>query len=501
MGGGLVQLAGYGLQDMYLTHKPTITYFKMVYKRHTNFSSESIPQFFQNQPNFNGRYTCNIAKNGDLMGQIYLCATLPSIPKIIDTSFINQDINLKNIAVTSWIEKVGFGLISSIEFEIGGKVIDKLYGDWLNIWYELTQRFNKNALNTMIGNIPQLKTYQNGHGSYLLHIPIPFYFCKYNGLALPLIALDYNDVKINVEFNNLSNLLIVGPTNYIQIQENVVNYNKNEIIYQNVGNVLVYAKFIKYDENTQRLYYIKLNNSTTFITGYPITGIDTDYIVNPASSIVEYNYKNKINSIFNLENITLGSTFLYVDYIFLDNSERLKFAKSNHEYLIEHIQFDNEKVLINNNNKIKITYNHPTKALYFVTQFDYIQNSNLKDLFNYTNNIEKNKGINIINNVQLLLNGNDRITSRSSQYYSWIQNYQGYSNAASEGINIYSFSINNEQYQPSGSCNFSRIDDINLVLTVDKSVSYNKPAYAKIYALSYNILRIINGVGGLAFDS
>ena len=145
MGGGLVQLAGYGLQDMYLTHKPTITYFKMVYKRHTNFSSESIPQFFQNQPNFNGRYTCNIAKNGDLMGQIYLCATLPSIPKIIDTSFINQDVNLKNIAVTSWIEKVGFGLISSIEFEVGGKVIDKLYGDWLNIWYELTQRFNKNT--------------------------------------------------------------------------------------------------------------------------------------------------------------------------------------------------------------------------------------------------------------------------------------------------------------------------------------------------------------------
>lgn len=501
MGGGLVQLAGYGLQDMYLTYKPTITYFKMVYKRHTNFSSESIPQFFQNNPNFNGRYTCNIAKNGDLMGQIYLCVTLPNIPKIIDTSFINQDIDLKNIAVTSWIDKIGFGLINSIEFEVGGQVIDKLYGDWLNIWYELTQRFNKRALDTMIGNIPQLKTYQNGHGSYLLHIPIPFYFCKYKGLALPLIALEYSDVKINVEFNNLNNLLVVGPSNYIKIQENVVNYQVNEMIYQLVGNTYVYGKFIKYDENTQRLYYIKLNNSTSFITGYPIVGADSKYSVNPNSSSIEVNYRSKINSVFNLDNITLGSTFLYVDYIFLDNNERLKFAKSNHEYLIEHLQFDNEKILINNNNKINISYNHPTKALYFVTQYDSIANSNLNDLFNYTNNVQKDKGINIINNVQILLNGKDRITSRPSQYYSWIQNYQGFSNAASEGINVYSFSINNEQYQPSGSCNFSRIDDITLVLTVDKSVSYNNPALARIYALSYNVLRIINGVAGLAFDS
>ena len=123
MGGGLVQLAGYGLQDMYLTHNPTITYFKMVYKRHTNFSSESIPQNFQNTPNFGGRYTCNIAKNGDLIGEIYLCITLPNLPKIVDTSFINQDQNLKNIVITAWMEKIGFGLIKSIEFEVGGGLV------------------------------------------------------------------------------------------------------------------------------------------------------------------------------------------------------------------------------------------------------------------------------------------------------------------------------------------------------------------------------------------
>jgi len=499
MGGGIVQLAGYGLQDMYLTYQPTITYFKMVYKRHTNFSSESIPQNFQNKPNFGGRYTCNIAKNGDLMGKVYLCITLPNIPKIIDTNFINQDTYLKNVVITAWIEKVGFGIINSIELEIGGQIIDKLYGDWLNIWYELTQRSNKRGLNQMIGNVPSLTNYNNGHTSNLLYVPIPFYFCKYNGLALPLIALEYSDVKINVEFNNLKDVLIVGPTHYIQISENTVNFLPNEIICQVVNNVNIYGKFIKYDELTNRLYYIKINSSTSFVSNILISGTITSYKVMP--NALEVNYLTKINSVFNIDSITLGDTFLYVDYIFLDNNERLKFARSNHEYLIEQLQFDNEKVIINNNNKIKITYNHPTKCLFFVTQYQYISSSNLLDVFNYTTSYDKKIGTNIINNVHFLLNGKDRITPRSSQYYSWIQTLQNFSNTPDEGINMYSFSINNEQYQPSGSCNFSRIDDITLVLTVDKSVSYNNPAVARIYAISYNVLRIINGVAGLAFDS
>lgn len=499
MGGGLVQLAGYGLQDMYLTYQPTITFFKMVYKRHTNFSCESIQQLFQNKPDFGGRYTCNIAKNGDLMGQIFLCITLPNIPTLVDTNFINQDINLINTAFTAWTEKIGYAILNSIEFEVGGQVVDKLYGDWLNIWTELTQKYNKKGVDKIIGNVDQLTRYFNGHGSYLLQIPLPFYFCKYKGLALPLVALEYSDVKINVEFNNLLDVLIVGPTNYIQINENVVNFNPNELISQTVNNVVTYGKFIKFDEITQRLYYMIVNNSTAFVSSYNIVGLNTGYIVTPNSSPV--NYLSKIQSVFNFDNITLGSTYLMVDYIFLDGAERLKFARSNHEYLIEHIQYDNEKMLINNNNKIKIVYNHPVKSLFFVTQYDYVSVSSLKDVFNYTTNIDKKKGTNIVNQVSFLLNGKDRITPRSSQYYSWIQNFQNFSNAANEGINVYSFALKNEEYQPSGACNFSRIDDITMVLTVDKSVSYNNPAKARIYALTYNVLRIINGVAGLAFDS
>ena len=397
------------------------------------------------------------------------------------------------------MEKIGFGLIKSIEFEVGGKIIDKLYGDWLNIWYEISQKDNKPGLNQMIGNLPALTDYINGRGSQLLHIPIPFYFCKYKGLALPLIALEYSDVKINVEFNNLTDVLIIGPTNYITVNEDMVNFAPNEMLSQTINNVTTYGKFITYDELTNRLYYIKLISTLSFVSGTSIVGTKTNYTVMPNGT--EFNYLNKINNVFSTDSITLGSTFLYVDYIFLDNNERLKFARSNHEYLIEQLQFDNDKSLINNNNKIKILYNHPTKALFFVTQFDYILNSNLIDMFNYTNSYDKKIGTNIVTNVQFLLNGKDRITPRESQYYSWIQNFQNFKNAASEGINSYSFSINSQEFQPSGSCNFSRIDDITIVLTVDKSISYQNTATARIYALSYNVLRIINGVAGLAFDS
>jgi hypothetical protein len=497
VGGALIQIAGYGLQDMYLSYEPSITYFKMVYKRHTNFSTESIPQYFQNKPNFGGRYTCNIAKNGDMMGTIYLAITLPNIPKIIDTSYINQDTSLKNNVVTAWCEKVGFAIINKVELEIGGKIIDHIWSDWLNVWYELTQRADKRSLNEMIGNNSKNRTLYNGHGSYMLHVPIPFYFCKYPGLALPLIALNYSDVKINVEFNNLLDVLIVGPTHYIVINENVVNFDTFEIISQTVNNVTIYAKFIKYDEFLNRLYYIKINSSTTFVSGTSIVGVITKYTVMPNS--VEVNYISKINSVINFSSITLGSTFLYVDYIYLDNQERLKFAKSDHEYLIEYLQYDNEKSLINNNNKIKILYTNPTKALFFVSQFNYIHNSPYISPFNYTTSYDKKLGKNIITQVQFLLNGKDRITPRESQYYSYIQNYQHFENTPNEGINTYSFANNICEYQPSGACNFSQIEDISMVLTVDKSVNYNNPAVARIYALSYNVLRIISGVAGVAF--
>jgi hypothetical protein len=497
VGGALTQIAGYGLQDMYLSHEPSITYFKMVYKRHTNFSSESIPQYFQNKPNFGGRYTCNIAKNGDLMGAIYLAITLPNIPKIVDTSYINQDTSLKNNVVTAWCEKVGFAVINTIELELGGKIIDRLYGDWLNIWYELTVRFEERGLDQMTGNIKQNTRLQNGHGSFMLHVPLPFYFCKYAGLALPLIALDYSDIKINIEFNNLLDVLIVGPTHYITINENVVNFANYEIISQTVNNVTWYGKFIKYDEFLNRLYYIKINNNTTFVSGTSIIGVVTKYTVMPNGN--EVNYISKINSVINFSSITLGTTFLYVDYIFLDNQERLKFAKSNHEYLIEYLQYDNEKSLINNNNKIKILYTDPTKALFFVTQFNYIKTSPLKNPFNYTDSYDKVIGKNIVTQIQFLLNGKDRITPRESQYYSYVQNYQYFENTPNEGINVYSFANDVNEYQPSGSCNFSKIEDISMVLTVNKSVNYNNPAVARIYALSYNVLRILSGVAGLSF--
>ena len=112
-----MQLVAYGAQDIYLTGNPQITFFKVVYRRHTNFSMESIEQTFNGFPDFGKKVTCPISRNGDLVHRIYLQAELPS-------------------AGTAW---AGHKLIKSVEVEIGGQRIDKHYADWLHIWNELTQ--------------------------------------------------------------------------------------------------------------------------------------------------------------------------------------------------------------------------------------------------------------------------------------------------------------------------------------------------------------------------
>jgi len=147
-GGGLMQLVAYGAQDIYLTGNPQITFFKVVYRRHTNFAMEAIEQTFNGSANFGKKVTCTISRNGDLIHRIYLQATLPSV------TLSSTD---GSGAQFRWLNWVGHNLINSVELEIGGQKIDKHYGDWLQIWNELTQEAGKQAgYADMVGNVPQL---------------------------------------------------------------------------------------------------------------------------------------------------------------------------------------------------------------------------------------------------------------------------------------------------------------------------------------------------------
>ena len=373
MGGGLMQLVAYGAQDIYLSGNPQITFFKVVYRRHTNFSMESIRQTFNGAADFDRKVTCTVSRNGDLIHRVYVQAELP------------------DITTGKYADWAGHKLIKSVEVEIGGQRIDKHYGDWLHIWNELSQTEGHwDGYRMMVDGYPSSNNMSlssdNETTKRTLYIPLQFWFCRNPGLALPLIALQYHEVKINVEFGS---------------------------------------------------------------AGDVVDGVGTS------------------TPTFDAE--------LYVDYIYLDTDERRRFAQVTHEYLIEQLQFTGDETA---SSKVKLNFNHPVKELVWS---EYDSNGPLKA--SYTN-------------AFLQLNGHDRSSSRPASYYQLVQPYQHHERVPTDGkISVYSFALKPEEHQPSGTCNMSRIDNATLVLD---GVTANT---LKVFAVNYNVLRIMSGMGGLAYSN
>ena len=436
MGGGLLQLVAYGAQDVYLTGNPQITFFKAVYRRHTNFAMEAIEQTFNGTPNYGSRVTCQISRNGDLINRVYLQLRLLADPS----------------ASGVYCKYFGLRVINYVEIEIGGQRIDRHYAHWLYIWNELSLPVSKReGYNDMVGAYGG-KVGGDGQGIYptinsTLYIPLEFWFCRNIGLALPLIALQYHEVKININFE--SEINCKGDTS--------------------------------------------------------------------AGSIP-------------------FSASLWVDYIFLDTDERRRFAQLSHEYLIEQLQFTGEEAITSTSVKSKLNFNHPCKELvWFLTNSgntgsQYVNNN----WFNYTtttnaillsdesqtkwdnrlffdgltgNNIEVTYPCNPVTNAKLVLNGNDRFATRTGIYFNVLQPYQHHENIPrNAGINVYSFALKPEEHQPSGTLNFSRIDTAILNLNIYNSTQLSKQYIATnstlfVYAVNYNVLRILSGMGGLAYSN
>ena len=187
-----MQLVAYGSQDVYLTGNPQITFFKIVYRRHTNFSIESIQQVFNGIASWGRSVTSTISRNGDLLYRMYITIKLPSVPSNGTTQF-------------RWLNWLGHIIVEQAEIEIGGQKIDRHYGHWLHIWNELTQTFGHQAgYATMVGNVPRLvQSSIDTTPSVTLYVPLRFWFNRNVGLALPLIALQYHDVKLNLQLANL----------------------------------------------------------------------------------------------------------------------------------------------------------------------------------------------------------------------------------------------------------------------------------------------------------
>jgi hypothetical protein len=341
---------------------------------------EAIEQTMSGAVADNGRSTVTVSRNGDLIGRMYVQHTLHAAAVLNESA---QDID-------------------SVELEIGGQRIDKHYGHWLEVWAELTENTTGRTFGTnfqVMSGMGQgvicndAVATADGSGTNtdavffnapdmdnrVVYTPLQFWFNRNPGLALPLIALQYHEVKVIFNWGTITD-----------------------------------------DSNDHKLF---------------------------------------------------------VDYIYLDTDERRRFAQQSHEYLIEQLQFQNSS----SSTSHELNFNHPVKELIWTGGWD----------------AGAVVALNSLSDTALLkLNGHDRMSARPMTYYTRAQVWQHHSGEGGfvdNSIAVYSFALKPEEHQPSGTCNFSRIDNARLELSQADALY--------IYAVNYNVLRIMSGMGGLAYSN
>jgi hypothetical protein len=515
MTGSILQLVAYGIEDIFLTNEPQITYFKVVYKRHTNFSREEIRQNFSQKPDFNSQISAIISRNADLMEKSYLVITLPEIKKSTD-----------NITKYAWVRNIGYSLIDTISIEINNRQICKHYGEWMYLWNEMfNQKAKENSFKKMIGDIPELTDFTFYKNSYKLYVPLQFWFCRSSANSLPLVSLEYSDIKINLSIKDWDECLITAPSHYIVCSDNLVNFEDYEYIEQNVDGAISSGIFLDFDPYTKRLYYnlISINNfmspqNINIKNKYKIYGKSFNSNATPAVKSSEslvinpstYKSTNKIKS------LSLGDTYLLINYIFIDDDERIRFAQSKHDYIIEQIFYTEYNEVTGPTESIKINIDNPCRYIVWLLQQKYLYDS--KDYYNYTstyrhkrkydtyeNNIIINDPLynfddELIKTETILCNEKERLSYRDSKYFQFNQMYEKCINTPPSGVNAYFFSLDPTSLQHNGTYNMSKVERIDIKIKTNSILSANNIGLFRCYAESYNILRIGNGLGGLLFE-
>jgi len=554
-----MQLVAHGAQDFYLTGNPQITFFKVVYRRHTNFACESIEQTFNGQTNWNSRAVCNIQRSGDLITKMYLQVRLNGY----NTQELSSYDPTNPTAPTTewaWISRLGHYMLNDVIMEIGGTQIDKLYGDWLNVWYELARNFaHDRGYGQMIGDTPELTTLSNNHDEAVLYIPLQFACCRNDGLALPVIALQYHDIKITVDFApfeqmvNYNNALASSTANIQQVKQAL-----------NIASCALFVDYV-YLDNEERKRFAQASHEYLFeqlqFTGSEsVAGVRGKYRLNlnhPCKELVwnassgryfgnSFLAYDPTNVSLALVNATKRFVLRVADYDGnnLDVSSSGGTVVATHLGSIGYKNADGTSVslqsiwdqirpvsLTNEPDIDNITilgelltvkqWSVPTTVMF--ADWDDSANARLAadvvtgslsvgdgqsayDVIlhqwdNYGCYLDGSK--NPTSKALLQLNGHDRFSERDGAYFNYVQPWQCHANTPSDGVNVYSFALNPEQHQPSGTCNFSRIDNATLNVTYDSEFDFNTNGGGSfaIYATNYNVLRVMSGMGGLAYSN
>ena len=483
MGGGLMQLVAYGAQDIYLTGNPQITFFKVVYRRHTNFSMEAIEQTFNGTADFGKKVTCTVSRNGDLISRMYLQVTLPSV---------TTDGGVAN--VFKWHSNIGSHLVKDVEVEIGGQKIDKHYGEWLHIWNELTCESGKSqAYSRMVGNVQKLvNPHYNGASvpSYTCYVPLQFWFCRNPGLALPLIALQYHEVKVNLTFRDLADCYYGVGT----------EANKS----LSLDAASLYVDYIYLDTDERRRFaqvsHEYLIEQLQFTGAESVTQNATNVKVklnfnHPVKELVwVIRPENHTNSVQNNNSGTdvTGKVFGKQFYNFTDSVDYSHINGSAGNSMGAALTSSASGYVLGDLSGIDQTATVAQEAGHAVNA-ELAADANMTAVFD--------SGVNPTVSAKLQLNGHDRFSERNGDYFNYVQPYQHHTNTPATGINVYSFALKPEEHQPSGTCNMSRIDNASLNLQLTTNTTKQTSAQVMVYAVNYNVLRIMSGMAGLAYSN
>jgi hypothetical protein len=523
MPGGLMQLTAYGASDLYLTGEPQVTLFKTVYRRHTAFSMEAVPQYFETNPTFSttqrtiGRV--QIERVADLMQDIYVVLDMPAIFSTAEERF-------------QWIDFLGENIIARASVFCDGVQLDQQYSQWLHIWNELTLPSGKRqSYYDMIGYTQQmtLPTQYNGAigggnqptiPKTRLYIPLPFWFCRNPGLAIPLIALQYNRIQIEVEFYEINHWFAMW-------------YHTSARRFYEFGIADVADPDAPPSENPSIRVLQEVNTTVA-----PVRAGTLVEELN-AGGFGPDNYFWKFVNGTTAPGGWNPNPYLLVNYIYLDEDERRRFAAVSHEYLMTQVQtavFTGQQ----NMSSLELVFQKPCKEMIFAFQRNDVDYTN--EWNNYTNCLyeyDSQSGNfqldiaqyqqkvllaanqvatclpsvpptpdalvvedgqrNICYAVQFLLNGENRFTPIDAKYFGTLQPFMYHTYQPPYGVFVYSFAENPEEHQPSGTMNFSRFQRIQLNTHLrqvpTEEVTYN----AYVFVHNYEVFRIIGGVGSIAF--
>lgn len=593
-----MQLVAYGAQDVYLTGNAQITFYKVVYRRHTNFAMETIEETMNGNIGFGRRSSVNIIRNGDLATNLYVKIALGALTPASGTS-------------ACWVRRLGHAILKSITISIGGSQIDKQYGTWMDIWYELTHSEEQaRGYAEMIGDTDDMTNLSTaGVAARTIYVPLQFWFCRNTGLALPLIALQYHEVRLEFEFATLAELVCytgtTAPTcaagfdatllvNYVYLDSEErrryaqvgheylieqVQFTGEESI--QTGTQTSSGKYkLGFNHPTKELIWaVKGGNYTagnTFLayaghnawTGYN-GGLDqaaqnlanASFAIGPEGATASDTFKASSGNVYvptgtTVTNVSADGTYGDINITVL-TSTGVTYVPGSYggvfaigtsgtqtgtqqlyltgtgaaaalsgvagnltdvivtvglnaaqtSAVVEHVAVNAHNITLRDvsipiSAQTDTRFSTSTSSQVVATDVVVRQHNNYGLLIDGTGNP--------VLNALIQLNGQDRFDVETGAYFNFVQPHQHHTRTPADGINVYSFALHPEQHQPSGSANLSRIDNTQLNLNFSDSTYasgltslgfFNSSTLLYVYALSYNVLRIMSGMGGLAYSN